>query len=97
MNQLSPQELKQWIEEQKDFALLDVREGFEHEYFNIGGTLMPLGELMQQAGSVEKGKPVVVYCEKGIRSIIAIQRLEGLGFRNLFNLTGGMKAWKEIP
>jgi len=36
----------------------------------------------------------VLYCEKGIRSSIAIQRLEASGFNNLYNLAGGMKAWK---
>jgi rhodanese-related sulfurtransferase len=41
-------------------------------------------------------KPVIVYCKRGIRSQIAIQRLqEKFGFTNLINLRGGMDAWEK--
>jgi rhodanese-related sulfurtransferase len=51
---------------------------------------------MERRNELSKEKPVVVYCEKGIRSGIVIQRLESLGFQNLINLSGGMKAWKSL-
>ena len=96
MNHISPQELKQRIEDGQLF-LLDVRELTEHQEFNIGGTLIPLGELMLHTNKIPSDQPVVVYCKKGIRSQIAIQRLEEkLGFTNLINLKGGMDAWKKI-
>lgn len=95
MNQLSPSELKAWIAEGKDFLLVDVREGWERELFNIGGVHIPMGELMAHVNELPKDKEVVLYCEKGIRTVIAIQRLETAGFQNLINLSGGMKAWKE--
>ncbi len=95
MHTLTANELRRWQVEGKDFALVDVREAWEHEAFNIGGELIPLGTIMAAAESMPKYKPVVVYCEKGIRSVIAIQRLQMLGFENLFNLSGGMKAWRE--
>lgn len=94
MTALSPTELQQWQAEEKLFHLVDVREDFEHEHFNIGGQLLPLGELMGRAGELPDNVPVVLYCEKGIRSIIAAQRLAGLGFQQLYNLTGGIKAWR---
>jgi rhodanese-related sulfurtransferase len=94
MQELSAAGLRQWTAEGKDFELVDVREPFEHAHFNIGGALIPMGELMARREELPRDKPVVLYCEKGIRSVIAIQRLEGLGFRNLINLTGGMKAWR---
>ena len=95
MNQLSPADLREWMNGNKEFALVDVREDWEHEVFNIGGSLVPVGGIMAAQGSFRKDVPLVIYCEKGIRSTIVIQRLEALGFGNLYNLTGGMKAWRS--
>jgi rhodanese-related sulfurtransferase len=76
--------------------LLDVRESYEHEEFNIGGQLIPLDEIMAHSQQIPRDKPVIVYCKKGIRSQIAIQRLQDkFGFSNLVNLKGGMEAWKK--
>ena len=96
MNQLTPQQLKEWMHSGKDFLLVDIREGWEREAYNIGGIHIPLGELMSRSKELPSGKEVVLYCEKGISSVIAIQRLEERGMDNLFNLTGGMKAWKGL-
>ena len=95
MKQLSPADLRNWTASGRIFTLVDVREPWEHELFNIGGLLLPMGDLMAGQGALEKDRPVVFYCEKGIRSVIAIQRMESLGFDNLYNLAGGMKAWRE--
>lgn len=96
MKHISPEELQQSIPNDQLF-LLDVREPAEREEFNIGGTLIPLGELMVYAHQIPTDRTVVVYCKKGIRSQIAIQRLEEkIGFTNLVNLKGGMDAWKKI-
>jgi rhodanese-related sulfurtransferase len=75
--------------------LIDVREPFEHEAFNIGGVLIPLDELMRRANEIPKDEPVVIYCAKGIRSQIAIQRLQQK-FDNLqlINLVGGVDFYK---
>jgi len=96
MKQLRPEDLQQWIIEQKPFDLVDVREAWEHETFNIGGLLLPIGSIMAAQDTLSRDVPVVLYCEKGIRSVIAIQRLEALGFENLYNLAGGMKAWRQV-
>lgn len=95
MHQLTSQELKTWIATGKDFVLIDVREQWERDTYSIGGLHIPMGELMGRIREIPRDKDVVLYCEKGIRTVIAIQRLEASGFRNLFNLSGGMKAWKD--
>jgi rhodanese-related sulfurtransferase len=95
MTRISPKELQEKLQHEEIF-LLDVREPYEHEAFNIGGTLLPLADLMNNSASIPIDRPVVVYCKKGIRSQIAIQRLQDkLGLSNLINLTGGMDAWKR--
>ena len=95
MREITPIDLHTQMQQQEVY-LLDVRESLEHEDFNIGGELIPLGDLISRVASIPKDKPVVVYCKKGIRSQIAIQRLEEkFGFTNLINLKGGMDAWKK--
>lgn len=95
MRQITPVQYREWQETGHDHLLVDVREVWEHESFSIGGTLMPMGELPARLRELPRDKDVVLYCEKGIRSVIAIQRLEQAGFSNLINLSGGMKAWRE--
>ena len=94
--QVTPIQLKKLIKENRDLELIDVREQHEHDHFNIGGKLIPLGDIMQEAGSIPKDKTVILYCKLGIRSQIAIQRLQDkFGFTNLLNLQGGIEAWKK--
>lgn len=95
MTGITPKELQAKLQQQ-DLFLLDIREPFEQEAFNIGGELIPLGDIISKAENIPTDQPVIVYCEKGIRSQIAIQRLQDkFGFTNLINLTGGMEAWKK--
>ena len=94
MQQISAADLQQKIINKEDFQLIDVRELNEHTAFNIGGELMPLSELMEHAEKISHTKPVIVYCKKGIRSQIAIQRLEEkFNFSNLINLRGGIDSF----
>jgi rhodanese-related sulfurtransferase len=73
------------------YQLIDVREPQEHAAHNIGGLLIPLNELMAAHAQIATDVPVVIYCAKGIRSQIAIQRLEQkYEFKNLYNLRGGI-------
>lgn len=96
MKGITASELLQLINNKIDFQLIDVRESHEHATFNIGGALMPLGQITQHLQQIEKEKPVILYCRKGIRSQIAIQKLQDkLPFTNLINLIGGTEAWKQ--
>lgn len=94
MQQISTKQLHEKLTNETGLFLLDVREEAEHEDFNIGGILIPLDEVIRKAAEIPTEKPVVVYCRKGIRSQIAIQRLEEkFGFTNLINLKGGIEKW----
>jgi adenylyltransferase/sulfurtransferase len=95
MNHISATELKEKLAAGEPVFLLDVREDFEHEDFNIGGTHIPLGEVLTKQQDIPQDQPVVVYCRKGIRSQIAIQKLqEKFGYENLVNLSGGIEKLK---
>jgi len=97
MKGITSKELQQLIHTKADFQLIDVREQYEHDAFNIGGLLVPLSDITKHLEQIEKEKPVVLYCRKGIRSQVAIQKLEDkFPFTNLYNLIGGTEAWKKM-
>ncbi|KAA2243479.1 rhodanese-like domain-containing protein [Chitinophaga agrisoli] len=98
MENITPEELKQRMDNGDALNIVDVREPHEHEEFNIGGTLVPLGEIRaMQVDEIEdlKDQEVIVYCRSGNRSGQAAMILETMGFTNIKNLTGGMLAWEE--
>jgi adenylyltransferase/sulfurtransferase len=93
MKHINYTQLQNWQKEEKNFQLIDVREPFEHEVFNIGGELIPLGDVVQHINKMATDKPIVFYCRKGVRSQIAIQRLRSLlDNEELYNLEGGVNA-----
>jgi len=96
MRSITVVQLKDLLQDPGAIQLIDVREHEEYAEFNIGGELIPLGDITRQAGRISTDKPVVFYCRKGIRSAIAIQRLqERFPYTNLINLIGGTEAWKR--
>jgi sulfur-carrier protein adenylyltransferase/sulfurtransferase len=98
MKEITVQELKQKLDNKEDIQLVDVRQPHENELSNIGGELIPLATVLDNADKISKDKPVVVYCRSGARSGSAILALERqFGFTNLYNLKGGILAWaREI-
>ncbi|MEX1203443.1 MAG: rhodanese-like domain-containing protein [Ferruginibacter sp.] len=89
--------LQQKLEKTDELVLIDVREPWEHAAFNIGGILIPLNTIFENLHQIPKHIPVIIYCEKGIRSSLVIQRLEAkFNYSNLVNLEGGMNGWKKL-
>jgi rhodanese-related sulfurtransferase/rubrerythrin len=77
-----------------EVVLLDVRQPAEYENAHLpGATLVPLPELETRLGELDSGKPVVVYCHTGPRSVAAARFLAGRGFADVVWLRGGMEAW----
>ncbi|SJZ38093.1 rhodanese-like domain-containing protein [Sediminibacterium ginsengisoli] len=97
MTSITPRQLHTLLQQDtSSLLLIDVREPEEHAAYNIGGILLPLGEIINHTDQIPADKTVVLYCRKGIRSMIAIQRLEEKkGYTNLVNLSGGMDAWQK--
>ncbi len=94
----SIQELKKREQEdEQDYVLLDVREDYEREEFNIGGLHVPLGQLTMSFDKLapHKDKEIIVYCRSGKRSAMAQELLRQSGFTNVRNLEGGMLAYQQ--
>ena len=97
MKTITVEAVKARIDAGEKLLLLDVREPHEHADFNIGGTLLPLGQVqVLQVDDIEdwKDKEVIVYCRSGNRSGQACNILEQAGFTNVSNLVGGMLDWQ---
>lgn len=98
LREISVQELHRWQQEQRDFQLIDVREPHEHAAANLGGTLMPLGQIGQFIPQIATDRPVVVYCQRGARSQQVARTLAQLhGFSNVYFLKGGVLGWEQAP
>ncbi len=98
MKTITAEELKTRIEAGEQLNIVDVREPHEHEEFNIGGTLYPLGRILSMdVDELEslKEQEVIFYCRSGNRSGQACMFAETMGFANVINLTGGMLNWRE--
>jgi adenylyltransferase/sulfurtransferase len=94
MKEITALELKKMMDNKDDFQLIDVREPYEYETSNLGGELIPMGDVMMNADNISRDKMVVIHCRSGARSANAIHALEKeYGFTNLYNLKGGILAW----
>ena len=98
METITVEELKKRLDAGEKLNIVDVREPHEHEQFNIGGTLYPLGNI--QTMDVDELEPfkdeeLILYCRSGNRSGQACMILDTLGFTDTKNLVGGMLAWQD--
>ena len=95
--------LKQWhledmdkISKDKDVVLLDVRTVGEFSMGHIDGFKnIPVDELRERISEIEKGKPVYLICQSGLRSYIASRILEGNGYET-YNFSGGFRFYDAV-
>ena len=97
MNELYPKELKTYIgEANAPPVLIDVREQWEYDIVHLPDSeLIPMSELSEQIGKLNRDDEIVVICHHGIRSRAAGIYLEKHGFKNVINLKGGIDAWAK--
>lgn len=94
--EISVEELKQKIDNNENFLLLDVREYFESDIATLGGTIIPLKELPDRHKEMNVNEEIIVYCRSGNRSHTAVEFLrDRAGFKKMKNLVGGVLAWSD--
>ncbi|MCX5864476.1 MAG: rhodanese-like domain-containing protein [Deltaproteobacteria bacterium] len=92
---LSPQEAKSLIETRKDLVLVDVRSPQElYEGSIPDSQLIPFTDLAQGRTTLPTGKPILLICAVGGRSYAVGQYFSGKGYGEIYNLSGGISAWK---
>ena len=91
--QLSVKEYKQRIDSGEYLFLLDVREPYERQIAQIGGTLIPQNDVLNRLAEIPRDKEIVVQCRSGARSQRIAELLKQQGYTNVVNLAGGILAW----
>ena len=97
MEDITAIELKSRMDNGTAPLIIDVRESWEYEEFNIGATLIPLAELPGKLEDLEDHKEdeIVGHCRSGARSATAKAFMESQGFTKVRNLLGGMLDWQR--
>src|SRR5271168_611980 len=95
ISQISVIDFKRRLDTGEDVYLLDVREPHEYQIANLGGHLIPLGDLPARVQELDSSREIVIHCKMGGRSQKAAEFLQQTGFRKVQNLAGGIQAWSE--
>jgi thioredoxin 1 len=97
-NVLNPQAYKAAMNDKADEILVDVRTPEEYAEGHINGALNINWNdpaFMDEMAKLDKNKPVFVYCKSGGRSGQAAEALKGMGFKEIYDLEGGIMGWKK--
>jgi molybdopterin/thiamine biosynthesis adenylyltransferase/rhodanese-related sulfurtransferase len=93
--QLSVKELKARRDAGQDVFLLDVREPYEYQISQIGGTLIPQNDVPNRLAEIPRDREIVVQCRSGARSQRIAELLKQSGYTQVVNLAGGILAWSD--
>lgn len=94
---VSPQEAAK-LQGEKQAVIIDVREDDEWQKQHIPGAIhIPLGQLNNRLAELVQYKqtPIITQCQRGGRSKNALAALKAAGFKQVYNLDGGLVAWDE--
>jgi len=98
VRQMTPVQLKERLDAGDDLFVLDVRQPHEWEISNmqsVGAKLIPQSEVMDHIDEFDQNQEIVVQCRSGVRSANVIMIMQQLGFKNLWNLDGGINRWAQ--
>jgi molybdopterin/thiamine biosynthesis adenylyltransferase/rhodanese-related sulfurtransferase len=95
ISEIQVEELKRRLDAKEDVFVLDVREPHEYQICNIGGHLIPLGDLPRRVNELDSSREIVAHCRSGVRSAKAVDFLQQAGFKKVHNLAGGILAWAD--
>jgi rhodanese-related sulfurtransferase len=95
MQEISPGQLKELLENKAEIQLIDVREPHEVAIVTLGGEQIPMGEIAHNLDKISKDNQVIIYCKSGKRSAAIVHFLEQQGYGNVFNLRGGILGYAD--
>ncbi len=98
VKQLDAQNFEKKMKELKEATLLDVRTQGEYAQGHLANaTLADIygSDFKTKLSKLDKSKPVFVYCKAGSRSGSAVNILSGMGFKEIYDLNGGITAWRQ--
>ena len=93
---ISPKDAKKLIEQNSSLKLIDVREPWEHNRAKLENSqLIPLKEFPNHIDKFELKDSFLIYCHHGTRSFYACAYMMQQGFKEVYNLEGGIDAWSR--
>jgi len=96
VEQITIHELHKRLQDES-IQFIDVRPPALYEQFHIFGFKnMPIRHLRQEAGKLDKDRPVVTICQTGAQGNRACKRLKRYGFTQLTNVQGGLSTWEPV-
>ncbi len=96
--EVSPEDVRQEIDEGNGLTIVDVREGDEYRAGHVPGAIhLPRGflELQVENRLPDSGANIVAYCAGGVRSLFATETLRKMGYANVRSMAGGFTRWKQ--
>ena len=96
IKQLSALALKTMLDGGEPFEFVDVRTREEQAFARIPGARLLDEAYHRQLLALERDTPLVFHCHHGVRSQAAAEYFLNQGFRNLYNLQGGIDAWSQL-
>ena len=94
--EITTDQLEERIDDEADdnFIIVDIRDDASYDEAHIPGAInIPLNELGYRVFSLDKTKDIIVYCFTGVTSQVACQILVNAGFKDVYNVVGGIKTW----
>lgn len=92
---ISPEDVKAMLDANEDFWFLDVRTPAEVAQAKVDGAKLLTKDVFSEVNELPKDTKLVFMCHHGMRSFQAAEHFTGRGFKNVFNLTGGIDAWSN--
>jgi molybdopterin/thiamine biosynthesis adenylyltransferase/rhodanese-related sulfurtransferase len=93
--QLTVKQLKARRDAGEDIFLLDVREPYEYQIAQIGGTLIPQNDVPNRLAEIPRDREIIVHCRSGARSQKIAELLKQSGYKDVVNVAGGILAWSD--
>lgn len=98
IKKLDPQSFEKKLNESKELILVDVRTSGEYAQGHLANAVLIdiySSDFKSRVSKLDKSKPVFVYCKAGSRSSSAVDVFTDLGFKEIYDLSGGINAWQR--
>ncbi len=99
VKEILPEAVQRKLHHEQELVLLDVREGEEFQRGHLpDAMLIPRGVLEGQAPQLLQNPDaeIIVYCGSGMRSALACDVMQQMGYTNVHSMTGGFRAWVQL-
>jgi rhodanese-related sulfurtransferase len=107
IKEVFPWDVDERIKQNKELLIVDIREECEFSRFHIKGSMLVPRGILESACEAEyedaipdlvegRDKEIVIICRSGLRSVLATQMLQLMGFNNVCSMKTGLRGWNDF-